>query len=170
MNRPTLTRASFAIAFAATVGLLAAFPLAAAPLRVGDAAPAWGLADLAGSRVMLPADLAGKVVLLHFWASWCPTCVAEMNALEALVAAPPVGDFVPLSINVGEDHAAIDAYIKPLGLTYGILMDRDSATAKSYGVTGLPTTFILGRDGRIRYKILGEIKRESLRKLLQTVP
>ncbi len=148
--------------------LCAAGPLAA--LRVGDAAPPWELPDLAGVSVRLPADLRGKVVVLHFWASWCPSCVAEMSALKDLVASPPVADFVPYSINVAEERAAIEAYIKPLGLSYGVLRDEDSATAKAYGVTGLPTTFILDREGRIRYKILGEIKLASLRKLLLTVP
>ncbi len=166
MNRSVPYRAALSLALV----LCAAGSLAAAPLRVGDAAPPWELPNLAGDPVALPADLRGKVVVLHFWASWCPSCVAEMNALKDLVASPPVPGFVPYSINVAEAPAAIEAYIKPLALSYEILRDKDSATAKAYGVTGLPTTFILDREGRIRYKILGEIKLASLRKLLQTVP
>ena len=163
-------RVPFRAVLSLALVLCAAGPLAAAPLRVGDAAPSWELPNLAGDPVRLPIDLRGKVVVLHFWASWCPSCTAEMNALKDLVASPPVADFVPYSINVAEAQSAIEEYIEPLGLTYGILRDKDSAIAKAYGVTGLPTTFILDREGRIRYKILGEIRLPSLRKLLQTVP
>ncbi len=166
-------RAPGAARAAAALGLLLllgfARPAAAAPLRSGDPAPAVRPADLSGARVAVPADFAGRIVVLHFWASWCPPCVKEMKALQALSVELRERGFVPVSINVGEERAQIAEYLRPLGLTYPILLDTDRAAARAYGVTGLPMTFILDRGAAIRYKILGEINREGLRRLILTI-
>jgi len=145
------------------------FPSAGSGLRIGDPAPAFGLSDLAGDRVVVPGDLQGRVVALHYWASWCPSCVEEMKALDELAGALGERGFVPLSVNVGEERRVVEPYVRSLGLKYRVLLDSNSAVARNYGVSGLPMTFILDRGGMIRYKIVGEVNREGLRRLVMTV-
>ncbi len=157
--------AAGALAFLLGLGL----PATAAALRVGDPAPAFDLPELASGRRLALGDLRGKVAVLHFWASWCPSCVEEMKALEALSGQVTDGGVVPWSINVGEGRQPVESYVRALGLSYTILMDNDSSVARAYGVSGLPMTFILDRSGTIRYKIVGEINREGLRRLLLTI-
>jgi cytochrome c biogenesis protein CcmG/thiol:disulfide interchange protein DsbE len=157
---------------AMALGLLlisTAAPAGAVPLRAGDLAPAGRATDLNGAPAAVPADFAGKLVVLHFWASWCPPCAEEMKALHSLSVEMRDRGLVPVSIDVGEDRAAVEAWLRPMGLSYPILLDRDKSVAKAYGVTGLPMTFILDRGSIIRYKVLGEINREGLKRLILTI-
>ena len=94
------------------------------------------------------ADLHGRVVLVNFWASWCAECRPEMPLFERLHR-----DFAPqgltvLGINVREETRAIERYAKKLGLTFPLVLDPKGEVTASYGVIGLPTTFLFGRDGR----------------------
>ena len=81
----------------------------------------------------MPAGFAGRIVVLHFWASWCPPCVEEMKALQSLSAELQGLGFQPLSIDVGEEKAVVEVWLRPLGIGYPILLDPDSAVA---GPTG----------------------------------
>jgi thiol-disulfide isomerase/thioredoxin len=139
---------------------------AEAALKVGDMLPKALLFDRRGLKVNLPGDLKGGVGLLHFWATWCPYCLKEIMAIESLYQLYRNQGFRPYSVNVGENLAAVEAYISSIRVSYAILLDPDSSTAKKYGIPGIPTTIITGRDGLIRFKVLGEMNREGLRKLL----
>lgn len=144
-------------------------PQAQAALRIGDTPPKAILHDLNGNSVSLPADFKGKVVLIHFWASWCSSCKAEMADLEFLYNGYGKQGVIPCSIDVGETKQKAENYIRSLSVTYPVLLDPTSSVARLYGVTGIPTTYILGRDGIIRYRILGEINRSGLEKIVRTV-
>ncbi|MBI5585131.1 MAG: TlpA family protein disulfide reductase [Deltaproteobacteria bacterium] len=142
---------------------------AEAALKVGDLLPQAVLLDRQGLKVTLPGDLKGGVGLLHFWASWCPYCLKEIMAVEALYQSYKSKGFRPYSINVGENLSAVEAYISSIRVSYSIPLDTDSSTAKKYGITGIPTTFITDRGGLIRYRILGEINKEGLHKLISAL-
>jgi peroxiredoxin len=70
------------------------------------------------------------------------------------------------AVNVGQGRDAARAYVNKVKITYPVLLDSDSRTAKSYGVLGLPRTFFIDRKGNIKYKLLGEASGETLRKLV----
>jgi thiol-disulfide isomerase/thioredoxin len=119
-------------------------------------APDFALADLDGRSVRL-SDLRGQVVLVNFWATWCPPCRREMPSLERLTRKMKNQPFVALAVNVGEDPDLVFAFtgqLEPMP-TFPILFDKDSVVLRRYPVKGLPTSFILDREGRIIYRAIG---------------
>jgi peroxiredoxin len=153
-------------ALGAGLALLARARDGHAALRTGERPRNVTLSDLGGSPVSLPDDYRGKIVLVHFWASWCTYCIKEIDALQALFGEHRERGLMPVSVNVGETPAAAAEFVRGRTVTYPILLDASSSTARLYGVTGIPTTFILDRGGSVRFKILGEINRESLRRIV----
>ena len=126
-------------------------------------APDFVLHDVDGQPLGL-ADLRGKVVLLNFWATWCPPCKAEMPDLEALHRTYGADkDFVVLGVNVEEDPAAVKAFVEQQQLTFPIVLDRNSrVTTKLFGVRPLPSTYIIDRAGFIRDAWNGQIAPEAM--------
>lgn len=126
-------------------------------------APDFTLEDLEGKKLSL-AELRGKVVLLNFWATWCPPCKAEMSDLDALHREHAVAhDFVVVGVNVEEDAATIEAFVAKNRLSFPIVLDADGrVTAQLFGVRPLPTTFIIDREGFIRDAWNGQIAPEAM--------
>jgi len=100
------------------------------------------------SRRVSMGDLRGKVVLMNFWASWCAECRPELPVLERLHRELAPQGFAVIGINAREGSEAIRRYASELGLTFPLVLDRDGKINALYGVVGLPTTFLVGRDGR----------------------
>lgn len=100
------------------------------------------------SRPLSVMELRGKVVLVNFWASWCLECRPEMPVLERLHREFGPRGLAIVGINAREEPEAVHRYARELGLTFPLVLDPDGAINKSYGVIGLPTTFLVGRDGR----------------------
>jgi peroxiredoxin len=138
-------------------------------LRTGDVFPKILSTQLDGSQVILPDAAAGKVVIIHFWASWCPFCVKEIGAIESIVTAYKEKGVVAYSINAGETPDAARDYVAKTKATYPILLDPTMEITKGCGVNSIPTTFICDRNGAIRFKILGEVNKMGLEKLLSTI-
>lgn len=92
-------------------------------------------------------ELRGKVVLVNFWASWCPECRPEMPMLERLHREFAAQGLAVIGINAREDADTIRRYARERGLTFPLVLDRDGKINALYGVVGLPTTFLIGRDG-----------------------
>jgi thiol-disulfide isomerase/thioredoxin len=117
-------------------------------VKVGDDAPAFDLSDLAGSKVSL-ASLKGKVVLLDFWATWCGPCKAAMPAIQKIHDDYKGKGVAVLGINTWENKEdAAKQYIGKKGFTYPCLLKGDDL-AKAYGMTGIPTLVVIGKDGKI---------------------
>ena len=132
-------------------------------------APDLELIGLDGARVSLE-DLRGKVVLLNFWATWCPPCKAEMPDLEALQREYGAAqDFVVLGVNFEEAAAPVETFVHERGLSFPILLDPHGKAADSLGVRGLPASFIIDRAGYIRDAWNGQIAREAMRARLARV-
>jgi peroxiredoxin len=100
-----------------------------------------------GQRVSL-ASLSGRVLVLNFWATWCLECRPEMPAFERLHRELSAQGLAVVGINAREGTSTIREYAKELGLTFPLLPDPKGTINTAYGVIGLPTTFLIGRDGR----------------------
>jgi len=102
------------------------------------------------------SDLRGKVVVLNFWATWCPPCVDEapsLNALQRRIA--PQGGTV-LGVSVDEDQGAYEQFLKTYAIDFPTYRaPGNTQLAKDYGTTMFPETYIIGRDGRFDRKIIG---------------
>jgi len=102
----------------------------------------------ADGRTASLASLRGKVILLNFWATWCQECRPEMPLFERLHREFAVQGLSVVGINAREGTVAIRGYAKELGLTFPLVLDPKGEINGAYGVIGLPTTFLIGRDGR----------------------
>jgi peroxiredoxin len=99
------------------------------------------------ARNMSTTDLRGKVVLLNFWASWCLECRPEMSVLERLHRELAPQGLAIVGINAREPTDTVRRFANELGLTFPLVLDGDGKINALYGVIGLPTTFLVGRDG-----------------------
>ena len=137
---------------------IVAVTAAAADLKVwdGGATPPLALEDLAGRTHSL-ADYRGSVVLVNFWATWCEPCRAEMPSLDRLRRSLQGRRFEVLAVNLAEPLSRIEKYLDTMPLGFPLLRDRDSAAAKAWKARLLPASYVIGRDGRIRYVAYGEI-------------
>ena len=128
---------------------------------IGRQAPPFTLRLMDGREVKL-ADFRGKVVFLNFWASWCPPCRAEARLLEATWQRHRDHDVVFLGINMQDRESAAREFLSEFGLTYANGIDAGNRIAIDYGVWGLPETFFLDPSGRITYKHIGALGRETV--------
>jgi cytochrome c biogenesis protein CcmG/thiol:disulfide interchange protein DsbE len=129
----------------------------------GGAAPPVILTTLDGSALALH-DLRGQVVLVNFWATWCPPCRAEMPGFQAEYRARHSDGFTVVGISL--DQTATSSVVSFLGdhdITYPVAMATPDAVAAFGGVNDLPTSFLLDRHGRLRYTVRGVFDPAALR-------
>ncbi|MCU7843073.1 MAG: TlpA family protein disulfide reductase [Candidatus Thiodiazotropha sp. (ex Monitilora ramsayi)] len=146
--------------------LLAACDSDKVHLSNGDPAPGFHLEYLQRGDAHFPNDFADKVVVIRFWADWCPFCESEMQAIEPVYRRYRGQDLVILALNVRQDRETAAAFIDKLGISYDVLLDIEGEVARAYGVLGLPTTFIIDRKGRLHKKIIGESTPEVFEQIL----
>ena len=119
--------------------------------------PALVLNNLNGDQRSLD-DFSGKVLLVNFWATWCPPCVKELASMQAVRNRLAGEPFEVIAVNVGEGPVDVSNFLNRLdaGLDYPILLDENMVTAKRWKVRALPTTYIIDPKGRARYLAMGE--------------
>lgn len=118
--------------------------------------PPLELVDLEGKRHRL-ADYRGSTVVVNFWATWCVPCRDEMPSLERLRASLEGKRFMVLAVNLAEPDSRVRKFLDAMPLGFPILMDRDAGVAKAWQARLLPATYVIGPDGAIRYRHLGEL-------------
>lgn len=103
-------------------------------------------------------DYRGKVVLVNFWASWCLPCLQEMPSMKILSDKLDDKDFALLTLNTSDSSRRIRETLKRLHLELTVLQDNKGETVKAWQVKVLPTSFLLDRNGDVRYKIVGPME------------
>lgn len=119
----------------------------------GRMAPDFAL-QLDGKNIHL-SDLRGKVVVLDFWASWCPPCVEETPALIALQRDISRRGGMVLGVSLDENQEAYEKFIKEHGVNFPTYLDTSKSIPGTYGTSLYPEAYVIGRDGRILRKIVG---------------
>ncbi|MEW5939005.1 MAG: TlpA disulfide reductase family protein [Chloroflexota bacterium] len=137
----------------------------------GFLAPEFTLASLDGATYRL-SDLRGRAVLVNLWASWCLPCRAEMPAIQRVYEQYKDSGFVVLAVNSTwqDDVASAESFVAEHGLTFPILLDTDGTVSRLYELRALPTSFFVGRDGRIRKVVVGgPMSETSLRAQIESL-
>ncbi len=128
-------------------------PEGAAGAMIGKPAPDFTLKDLDGKEVKL-SDLKGQVVMLDFWATWCGPCRASMPHLDAIYkefgdVEGGKGGLKAYAVNLREKDAVIKPFVQKTNLLMPVLLDTDGKVAKSFGVSGIPQTVVIDKEGKI---------------------
>ncbi len=151
-----------ALGLAAALAAVAAVPADAAkgelkPVKGAVAAADFIARDLQDKPARFSDVNGKKVVLLNFWATWCPPCRKEMPAMEQLYRTYKGRGLVVLAVS--QDQAPLKTvrdFAELLEISFPVWHDRDGLVGRQYSVPGVPTTYLIGADGRIAYKVLGE--------------
>ena len=124
-------------------------PEQATLVKDGQKAPAFEVEMFDGSVVKL-ADLKGKVVLLNFWATWCPPCRAELARVEKDIIERFKGqDFVFLPVSRGEKRETVAAFREKMGYSFPMGLDTDGRVYNEYAVTYIPRNFLIDKEGKV---------------------
>lgn len=145
----TVLAVFYAVAAVASLQVAAAQQgvfLPSAPREV----PEYGYVDQAGTPVSGEVHL-GKVVILHFWAKWCPPCIEELPQMVEMIDgidAERKADLVVLPISLDRDAATVQNFLKENDIRLPVLRDEGSKAMRAFGIKGLPSTILIGRDGK----------------------
>jgi cytochrome c biogenesis protein CcmG/thiol:disulfide interchange protein DsbE len=132
-----------------------------APPQVGAPVPDFQLTTLDGQEISLNA-LQGQVVVVNFFASWCEPCREEAPALEAAWGTYQDQGVQFIGIAYKDAKSRAQAFLTEFGATYPSAVDPANRTARAYGVTGVPETFVIDRQGQLTRHILGAVSRAEL--------
>lgn len=118
--------------------------------KTSESAPDFVAKNLKGQDVKL-SDFNGKVVLLNFWATWCGACMEEMNSMQNLYSNLQADGVEVLAVSIDRwNEDRIQEYVKKNKLTFPVLLDQDQKVRKKYHVMGLPTSYLIDGEGKIR--------------------
>ncbi|MCE5258225.1 MAG: TlpA family protein disulfide reductase [Chloroflexi bacterium] len=142
--------------------------LQASYAEIGQPAIDFALSDLDGNTVWL-SDYSGKVVIISFWATWCPPCQAEIPELVELYPALQADGVVILAVNFQETADTVDAFAQEMNMNFPVLLDTQGYLAYVNGVRALPTSLFVDRQGVLRYSYMGSLTEDSLNSILAEI-
>jgi len=121
----------------------------------GDSAPDFSVTTDSGKPISLD-NFGGKVLVLNFWATWCPPCINELPALNAMASELKKDGVVVLGISVDKDKEAYDAFLKKVRLNFETSRDPGADISAEYGTFKYPETYVINRDGKVLEKFINE--------------
>jgi peroxiredoxin len=124
------------------------------PVAIGDTAPDFTLPALNSGSLSL-RHYRRQVLVLNFWATWCPPCIEEAPELEKFAEQTRTLGVTVLGVSVDQDPAALQKFIAQAHLSFPVARDPQQVVAGRYGTFKFPETYILDRDGRVAEKIIG---------------
>ena len=146
---------------------------AAVGINVGEIAPDFTLLDLDGNEVRL-SEFQGRVVLVNFWATWCPPCRAEMPDIESLYQEYKDKGLVVIGIDIGEPEATVRQFVQRGGYSWTFVLDSTGTVAANYNIRAIPTSFFIDREGVIQAVNIGAMTKRgmeaTLAEAMMTVP
>ncbi len=122
-------------------------------INVGDDAPHFEIRTDSGI-LLSPTNFGGKLLLVNFWATWCPPCVQEVPSLEALHKMFKDSGVVVLGISLDRNEAKYRSFLKRFGVTYQTAREADTKIPVSYGTFRYPETYVIDRNGKVIQKII----------------
>jgi peroxiredoxin len=128
------------------------FTVLPSPVKVDD----FSLPALAGGPAKLSGQ-RGKVVLLNFWATWCPPCQKEMPAIDSLWGKMRGTNFTIMGVSLGEELSTVRKYIDAKKYSYPIYLDRQGKTGSYFGARSIPMTWIIDKEGMALAYVVGDI-------------
>jgi peroxiredoxin len=134
----------------------------------GETAPKFTVSDLDGKSLAL-SDLRGRVVVVNFWATWCPTCAGELSDFQALWQAYQARDVVFVGIAMQEEEMDVRELASLVGVSFPLALDQGNRISSAYGVTGVPETFVIDPEGRVAYFHIGSVEMDELRENLDSL-
>jgi len=114
----------------------------------------FSLTDLNGNKVSLK-DYQGKVIMLNFWATWCPPCREEMPSMEEMNREMKGKNFVMLAVNVQEKESTVKSFVDKFKYTFPVIIDEKAEAAARYQIRSIPTTYIIDTKGKIAGAYIG---------------
>jgi cytochrome c biogenesis protein CcmG/thiol:disulfide interchange protein DsbE len=135
------------------------------PVKVNFAAPELALRDVMGKASSL-TDYKGQIILINNWATWCPPCKAEMPAFEEFYTRHKEQGFVLIAVEAGEPVDDVNKFIKDYGLTFPVWLDPQNVSIKIFKNYNLPNSYVIDRNGQVRYTWTGGISLENLEKYI----
>jgi cytochrome c biogenesis protein CcmG/thiol:disulfide interchange protein DsbE len=140
--------------FALILGLAGCYS-SSRPTHIGTVAPDFTVQD--GDRTVTLHDLRGQVVILNFWATWCPPCIEETPSMVAMAQRMKPQGVTVLGVSIDEDANAYHNFLKQYGVDFLTVRDPGQKASALYGTTGWPETFIIDRKGVVRRKFIGAV-------------
>jgi cytochrome c biogenesis protein CcmG, thiol:disulfide interchange protein DsbE len=123
-------------------------------VETGDSAPSFKLVTDKGKQISTK-DFGGKVLVLNFWATWCPPCVEEMPSLQAMAEKLGPNGVVVLGVSVDANEAAYQRFLKQTGVKFETSRDPEANISSSYGTFKYPETYVIDQNGKVRQKYIG---------------
>ena len=142
-------------------GAVAAANASAVPITVNFPAHDVRLTDLQGNPVAF-SEHTGQVILYNAWATWCPPCKQEMPVLEAYYRAHKQDGFVVIAVEDGQPVSEVAEYAKNAGLTFPVWPDQKWVATTTFGISDLPTSYVIDRTFKVRLMWLGAISLDQL--------
>lgn len=124
------------------------------------------LKDLNSNELSL-SDLRGKKVFLNFWATWCPPCKAEMPEIEKLYQETKNSDLVILAVDIGEPLSDVKTFIDQNNYNFKVLLDSNQKVAAQYGISAIPTSFFIDKEGNIISKHTGPMNTYQMKEYIK---
>lgn len=128
--------------------------------QVGKLAPDFQLENLDGEAISL-SNLRGNPVLINFWATWCAPCVHEMPALQQIYEEWSGKGLVLLTIDMGESPSKVEEFMRSYRLSFPVLLDTKESVAEKYNIRGIPTTFLIDKDGIVQGIKIGAFRNKE---------
>ncbi|MES9994321.1 MAG: TlpA disulfide reductase family protein [Candidatus Thiodiazotropha sp.] len=136
-------------------------------LQIGESMPDFSLPDAEGEPMIVPSALRGRVVLIHFWADWCPACLKELVASKELIQRYRSEGLAILAVNLKQSPQEVAEWIERITPNYPVLFDHDGRAAAAFGITGLPSSYLIDREGRLQRRLIGEMQTDQLLVVLE---